>query len=257
MNLHIPLKEKILIILNGYKIIIGLFFLIFGIIASGKVIGSFHLKSVYELEFGNIKKQTGEIINIYNAGLTINEDEFYGIEYKFKLDDFEDTGISYGTNNNLREGDFVTIEYAEGNPSANRVADMDIILGKDYLIIILFPLVIGLILIYLNTKKGLQNYKILVEGIVDKGKLIEKSPTLIRVNDRRVYKLVFQYEDKSKNKYTTHVKTQFTKKLEDENYESLIYLESEPKKVVIIDSLPNIVSKYIKKELSIKTNNTQ
>jgi len=188
----------------------------------------------------------GNVITVKGTSLGAIETNFYSNEipvmenlFKFN-DEFGDEwqGISYETGKYFNEGDLVTVEYPKGKPHYSRIKGMRrSMFGPWVLFVGLFPL-IGFLFIFGGLIKGKKANKFLKKGIVTKGELISKERTNVKINEQTVYKLTFKFKDTFGYEHEAIVKTHQTESLEDEKLETLMYMEENPKKAILTDSLP-------------------
>jgi uncharacterized membrane protein len=190
--------------------------------------------------YGNIATAQGELIRVETTQATEDDQRIYAYHYRFltpREDEYR--GVSYALHQGLERGESLTIEYVPENPLISRIEGMR---GNVFPIwalgfVSIFPFIGGLF-IALGLRKGFRAMQILRHGTLTHGRLIDRQRTATKVNNKRVYRLIFEYEDGLGRKFTTTVKTHETDKLEDEEQERLIYLQHSPGKAVMVDDLP-------------------
>lgn len=88
---------------------------------------------------------------------------------------------------------------------------------------ILIFFVAAIVLIYLSLKEGrLHNY-LLANGVLTTGRLIDKQSTATKINNRRVYKLIYEYTADDGKKYQTTLKTHRTDRFPSGEPEAVIH----------------------------------
>ena len=115
-----------------------------------------------------------------------------------------------------------------------------------WVIIILckFPIV-GLSLLIVRTIYIYRIIYLLKYGEIGLGKIINTEPTNVTVNNQRVYKFVIEFVAKDKKKYTSKIKTHKIGLISNNSQEKLLYNIRNPKRVVLIDILPEQVNEIL------------
>ncbi|UCG48137.1 MAG: DUF3592 domain-containing protein [Phycisphaerales bacterium] len=150
----------------------------------------------------------------------------------------EHQGVSYKTGVRLNIGHKVTVEYLAARPEISRIKGMRRSpVGPWGLLVVLFPLV-GACLVILGIRRGLRAGRLLRFGEQTTGRLKSKTATNTKVNNQRVYKLVFDFEGCDGVRYEASAKTHRPEKLEDERDEPLLYDPMYPSRAVMLDALP-------------------
>jgi hypothetical protein len=183
----------------------------------------------------------GMVLRIEATNATINDTQVYGNTYSFRVESLETEyqGVSYSTGRQLEPGWPVTVEYIESDPNVSRIHGMRraMFAWPVLCIVLLFPL-IGLFFIVFGLKKGVKANRLLAQGKIALGALKSKEPTNIRVNERPVYKLVFEFIAADGGRYEIVSKTSLPDRLEDESEERLLYDPDNPAYAVMLDNLP-------------------
>ena len=87
-------------------------------------------------------------------------------------------------------------------------------------------------------RRGLRASRLLRFGEQTTGRLKSKTATNTKVNNQRVYKLVFDFKGCDGATYEATAKTHRPEKLEDERDEPLLYDPMYPSRAVMLDALP-------------------
>lgn len=106
-----------------------------------------------------------------------------------------------------------------------------------YLVIVGFPL-IGLSFIAIGLRKGLQALRLLTHGIPAMGRLVDRKPTNVQINDTPVIAMVFQFHTVDGRQARCVAKTHLTRDLEDDAEEPLVYDPEDSAQAVLLDDLP-------------------
>jgi hypothetical protein len=151
----------------------------------------------------------------------------------------EHQGVSYSTGRQFEPGWSVTVEYLKGDPDLSRIHGMRQAMFDAWVLCFVLPFpLIGLSFIVFGLMKGFKADRLLAQGKVGLGILRSKAPTAARVNDRPVYKLVFEFAADDGSSYEVVSKTSLPDTLEDEAEERLLYDPYNPSYAVMLDNLP-------------------
>jgi len=132
----------------------------------------------------------------------------------------------------------VTVEYPEGKPEISRIKGLRVRpFDAGPMLVVIFPLV-GLGVMVPGLLMGHKANRLLATGMLGLGRLKSKEATNMKVNDRTVYKLTFEYEAHDGATYEVVAKTSNTENLTDDEYEGLLYDPYRPSYAVMMDSLP-------------------
>ena len=166
----------------------------------------------------------------------------YETRYQFQTPDGRVwEGSSYAKGRSINKGKTVSIEYLSSSPSSSRIKGMRTKpLGIFVLFVLIFPAV-GVLLIFLGIKDGLQKVSILQSGILAKGKVIKKDPTSMKVNKKTVYRYTIHFEDQMGNIKETSYRTHQTSDLDDQSELQFLYDPKNEQKILLLDLLPGSV----------------
>jgi len=146
--------------------------------------------------------------------------------------------VSYSTGESVSSGQSVEVEYADGNPSRSRIAGQRrAMFGAGVMFVSLFPL-IGLAILVPSTISGIKRNRLLREGLIATGTLKSKSRTNMRINNRLVYELIFEFTARDGRRHETKARTTATERLEDEAQEPLLYDPADPTRAYVLDEAP-------------------
>ncbi|WLE96335.1 MAG: hypothetical protein QTN59_16840 [Candidatus Electrothrix communis] len=181
----------------------------------------------------------GMVTDSRETSASVNETSVYENHYTF-IDDREKRvkGFSYATGRWLEEGEPVMVEYPVGKPYYSRIQGMRRkMFGPAVLLVLIFPLA-GLAFLLFGLRKAVRANKLLQEGILTTGTLLEKKRTNTTINDQTVYEFIFGFKDRSGRKFKVSEKTHRTYLLQDDREESLLYLKDNPDDAMMLDALP-------------------
>lgn len=183
-------------------------------------------------------KTSGRVTRIEGTGAEENDTAVEAHHYEYSVAGRTLTGISYSTSHAVAEGAEVTVEYDESTPERSRIAGMRrALFGPWAAIVVIFP-AIGYLILYFATQTGLQRNHLLREGILTTGKLIDRQPTNVTVNKRRVWELTFEFTDRSGQRREAKARATDTSLLQDDAREPLLYDPNDPSTAYVLDEAP-------------------
>jgi hypothetical protein len=186
---------------------------------------------------GALAETDGRVTDVRSTGASENRQAVMANHYEYSVAGARWTGVSYTTGYAARTGEEVTVEYKPERPSRSRIAGMRTgVFGPGAFISGIFPL-IGLIVTIVSMRRGFRRTRMLAEGVLANGKLIDKKPTNMRVNKQRVYALTFEFTARDGRRCETTVRTHQTRRLEDEHVEPLLYDPEHPSRAYVLDEV--------------------
>lgn len=164
------------------------------------------------------------------------------VSYRFAgPDGRERSGRSYVTGTAPDAGQRVTVEFLGGTPWVSRIQGMRrALLGPGAIIVLIFPAV-ALGIVFFSVQSGLRTSRVLIHGRLTSASLKSKQPTNMRVNNRPVMKLTFEFVAGDGQRYEASESATDTMALEDERSEQLLYLPDEPRSATLVDGLPRAI----------------
>lgn len=188
---------------------------------------------------GAIEKTIGRVTSVQETGASENRSRVMASHYEYSVAGQRFTGTSYTTGSSPAEGDSVTVEYKQGQPESSRIEGMRRAeFGPAVGFVTIFPF-IGLVLIAFSARGGFKRAGLLGRGVFTTGTLIGKEPTNMRVNNRLVYELTFEFTARDGRRCEATARTSDTARLEDEASEPLLYDPEDPSKAFVLDELPS------------------
>ena len=185
----------------------------------------------------------GSITNITETNSRVNRRYVFAFDYTFLVNDKIYNNTSFSTDK--PKTNEVTVEYSAKNPRNSRIMGMRQKTFPIYVALIgIFPIVILLILFF-GLKSNLKAISLLKNGEIGYTKLLRTETTNVRVNNRPVIRLFYEFEDKNGKKYEFSYKSHEPEKITDEAQEMLFYDANNPKRNVLKDSL---VTKIVLKD---------
>lgn len=183
----------------------------------------------------------GVVTAVEPTSASVNETPVYANHFTYRVERLENeyAGVSYTTGHEFQLRQEVRVEYLKRYPTLSRIEDtrrgeFDLWIVPFLLI---FPLV-GLGMVGFGLKNGIKANRLLANGKVGMGKLVSKEATNTEVNDRRVYKLTFEFAADDGQLHQVVCKTTAISALEDDDRERLLYDPYNPRYAVMLDNLP-------------------
>ena len=179
---------------------------------------------------------TGVVTGCEKWPLEINEEPVFAIYFEYEVEGQKSSGRSFMTGYEYDPGEAVSVDYSLGDPTIGMLRDgraTPVPLGG----VVLFG-GIGLLFIAYNFYWTIKSQNLLKNGVVARAKLVSKEATNTEVNEQRVYKFTFEFEDAAgrtqQHVYSTHEYDEIT----DEDEEPLLYLPHKPSRALLLDCLP-------------------
>lgn len=229
---------------GGFFVQFGAGFFAFGMIFWWVFGAQADVTSWYQFS-GELDRTEGRVVSCTETGISEGGSDsrpgtpIYRIDYEYLTPkEVKLTGTCFGTGMNFASGAPVKVEYVPDDPATSRIVDSrKNILGFWGIFVGLFP-GIGLAFMVPGLLSNARALRVLKKGKQARGRLIGKEPTNTRINNQRVYKLTFEYEDDQGELRTVTTRTHVTAMLEDEATERLFYDPSRPSEGILMDNLP-------------------
>ena len=185
----------------------------------------------------------GNITNITQTNSRINKRYVFAFDYTFLVNDKIYNNTSFSTDKSKTNE--IIVEYLAKNPRNSRIMGMRQKIFPIYVaLIVLFPISI-LFILFFGLKTNLKAIWLLKNGEIGYAKVLRTETTNVRVNDRQVIRIFYEFEDKKGKKHTFSFKSHEPEKITDEAQEMLFYDANNPKRNILKDSS---VAKIILKE---------
>ncbi|GAB4443538.1 MAG: hypothetical protein Kow0031_25790 [Anaerolineae bacterium] len=236
----VPLAVRVQAIFGGASGQFGWLFFGFGMI----FVWIFGLPTlIYSMPFwlGGVETAPGVVAAVQGTDSSENEVPVMANQYIFRVERLEREyrGESYTTGSQYSVGDEVTIEYVADNPDISRIAGTRTGHFSTWALCFvgIFPLV-GLAFIAVSLAQGFRGIRLLKNGKIAGGRLVDKSPTGTRINNLPVYQLTFEFIADDGMPYRATARSHLPASLQDEALEQLVYDPRNPSKAVLLDNLP-------------------
>jgi hypothetical protein len=235
---RVPGRLRTLLYLGGHVAPLGWFFVMVGSILLWSIGANADWSAL--TVHGPYDHYQGEVLRSH---VSVSGDHHHQksveVTFRYLVDDTLQMGTSYGDGDRPREGEQVTIEVPRGHPGDAVVVGMRRRRVPFFVIplLLVFPLV-GLGIAGHRMRSGRREVRLLAEGRLAHGKLVHREVTRVRVNDRDVQKLSFDFEDERGRVHRAVVRTHYPAKLLDDALEPLVYDPLSPARVALLDALP-------------------
>ena len=228
---------------------IGLFSLLFGIPFSIPFVSG---AGLFSTSFNNNDPLTSGIITgSSDTDAKAGDIRIFKYNYQFRLEDGKIfNGYGYLTGDSLKQGDEIQIFYKQADPSKSRGVNLrNSVFGAVGAVVGLgFP-VFGIIVLAFGMRKIFRQISILKKSEIAFGSLLNKKATNMKIDNSTVYALTFEFTASDSTQYQVLVKSKDTYRLTDNKLEKLAYDPKNPKRFVLIDSLPEGIRTYFLSKL--------
>jgi hypothetical protein len=180
----------------------------------------------------------GRVTRVEQTGASENDQTISAMHYNYSVAGEWLQGTSYTTGTTPAVEDEVTIEYDEDNPSRSRIAGMRRgQFGPWVAFVAIFP-AIGLGFLIPFTLGGRKRNRLLRDGILSGGKVIDVRPTNVTINKQPLWEVVFEFHDRNGQRRECTARSTNPTRLQDEDAEPLLYDPNDPTKAYVLDEAP-------------------
>lgn len=185
---------------------------------------------------GDLGGVSAFVTEVRATSMSENDSKVHAVRYEFEVDDRRLSGTSYTTRRVPAEGAKVDVEYVVADPSMSRIKGMrSAPFSAAVAFVWIFPL-IGLAFVAFGLRSGRTAIRLLEHGEHARGRLVAKEGTNTTVNNQRVFKVTFEFEDASGATHKAVVRSHRLAELEDEDTEELMY-DPHRDVAVVLDAL--------------------
>ena len=192
----------------------------------------------------DLKTATGAVTSSFKTNVSEGGSKhskgtpIYSTSYSYSINGKPFTGVSYALGQQLMPGQMVTVEYSGANPQLSRIQGFRVrMLGWAAVFVLLAPLVC-MCLMLPGYFLGRKTRRLLECGQLAEGSLKSKEPTNTRINNKRVFKLTFDFTASDGRTHQAKSRTHHPEKLEDEASEQIIYDPADPTQSLLVDAMP-------------------
>jgi hypothetical protein len=189
--------------------------------------------------FSSVERTKGNVVNIAETNVSINDRTIVIIDYKYTLNDLEYTGYSYMNDFYPKIGSSINVEYVPDTPGLSRIEGGSYsVLGRGSLVLFAIYVILFVLFVFYFLK-SMRRIRLLKEGSFSMAKLEEMKETIKSVNYQKVMKLTYSFVQQGERKQYI-IKTHEISNLTDEAEEILLFDPTSRKKVIgmLIDELP-------------------
>ena len=196
------------------------------------------------------------ITEVEETQYSVNDNFLYEYHYRYTLDMIKlNSGSFLEYEGVYQSGQEIQIEYLTASPDISRFS------GKDrrnfdqiMLLAGLGMSVIGLFFLVPSIRKTRKERKILMAGKPARGKLIHAEPTNMSINEQTVFKLTFEYSTGRNKSQQFSTRSHMIRNLSEEHFETLVFDPRQPERVIIVETLPRPVAKYVTEKIDSSLN---
>lgn len=244
---EVPLSTRLVLLFGGPVAVLGWVFTGMGLMFAVVFAGNADLSSWRDFR-GPLETAPGLITTSEEThaseggGKHSRGTPIYERHFKFHAGGRDYEGTSYCTGGGLRDGQAVTVEFPAGRPDVSRIQGMRrALFGPAVAFVLTFPL-IGFALAGGSLWMGRKNISLLIHGELAQARNTGKEATNSRVNNRTVYKMWFEFTDRTGELQKVSLRTSKPENLEGRVFEQLFYDVSQPTRCVLFHSLPGNVT---------------
>lgn len=222
---------------------IGWGMMLFGLIFSAVFILQSELVTMFQFR-GTLTQAKGVITTITQTSSEVNNEYIFKIGYNFQDKTGETfSGVSYEADTGYKRGDVIVVEYREDDPAISRVKGLRSAAFPWQVVFVGIVPLIGLIFIVIGFKKGGKIIRLLQKGHYTVGTYLRREGTSTRINNQRVYRYIYQFEDNNgvchNPSGNTHREDWFEKNKEQTG---ILYDQRHPENGMIFSLLPGKIT---------------
>lgn len=186
---------------------------------------------------GSWKESQGELVQIGSTGSTVNDQHVYAYDFEFRPGAGAPViARAYGFRNDWTIGEQIPLRYRSYNPKTIELEGVNSSLFPAFVgFVLIFPS-LALLFIFYGLYSNRKNLYIIQHGLFCRARLLEKTATSTRINERMVYKYHFQFQ-LDQNTFSAYCRTHQSEKVEDEEEEIVLYLAEDPQKNIVFDAV--------------------
>ena len=179
------------------------------------------------------------ITDVSATGATENDMPVYRYDFAFTTDDERTIQArSYSTGQTWDVGERVTVWYLPDDPSVARLEETrNSLFGPFILFVFVFPL-IGAGMLAAATIGGLRRVNLLRWGEVADARAISTRMTGTRINNQPLMEYSYEFQAWDGNTYSGASRALPSGQIGDETLEPVLYLPSNPRLSMLVDTLP-------------------
>ncbi len=185
----------------------------------------------------------GRVTGVKETSASEGRRRVYEVAYDYRVPSGAHlTGTSYTTGGSHSVGDVVHVEYLSLKPDTSRIAGARMtIFGPAAVVSLIFP-AIGVVVAGLGLRSGLKRLHLLRDGQLASAAFVKQEPTNVRINNRPLLELTFEYKSADGVARTFTQRTTEAGALTDERREQVLYLSEAPERATLVDALPRQVA---------------
>ena len=188
---------------------------------------------------GPYHRVDGEVTGVHATSMHENDRQIQRVDFTFMDGDEERRGSSYTRARRPSVGDTVRVDVPVGHPAEAVIHGMRRRAFSRWVVLplVLLP-VVGVTLVLIRAVRGLRDLRLLERGHVGAGRLVHQRETNVRVNNKPVVELSFDFEAHDGRTHRAKARVLDVGKLTDETMEPLVYDPAQPSRAAMLDALP-------------------
>lgn len=187
---------------------------------------------------GTVAKVQGRVTSVEQTNASVNHSHVMANHYEYNVAGEWFKGESYSTGSGPSQGENVTVEYLEDHPARSRIEGLRrAMFGPWISLITLLPLA-GFAILYFAARSGARRNRLLREGILAQGTLVDKEPTNITINGRPLWEFTFEFTDRNGQRREAKCRATESRRLQDEATEPMLYDPNDPASAYVLDEAP-------------------
>ncbi|HEX6178719.1 MAG TPA: DUF3592 domain-containing protein [Thermoanaerobaculia bacterium] len=232
---RVPLSIRVANTFNMFSQI-GWFLLAFSSIFVWVFVGNADLSFVTFR--GEVAKAVAQVTKVEETNASEDDTKVMATHYQYSVAGQPFSGVAYSTGSSKSVGERVEIEYKPATPAQSRIPGMRRAMFSPFVLFVLIFPAVGAAFVYAAFRVGRRRNHALEHGLLAAGRLVEKNPTNMTVNDRPVWEMVFEFTARDGQKHRATANTTDAERLEDEHTEPLLYDPEDPSRAYVLDEAP-------------------
>ena len=204
--------------------------------------------SAWRFGAGRVERTWGQALGCNDTGFFEGRSEsrrgvpIYENHYRYEVAGRPFQGSSFAKGQCV--GGPVEVEYLRAQPEVSRIAGMRRRPFGPWMSLIAVIPAVGMVMALVAFAEGRVRLQLplLRDGLLATGRLIDKTRTNVRVNNRRVYRMTFEYTAQSGVTGRVTTRTNRPAQLEDNVGALLFYAPADPERAVLLAGLPGSIA---------------
>lgn len=232
----VPFSLRLRLLGGGVLPMIG--WLVFGL---GLIFASVFLRQAEPLFgdpfAGTLSTIDGTVARVEDTNARVNNRRVVAVHFKYAVGGNQLSGLAYTTDAVPEPGATIPVEYVRAQPTTARIRGMRSAMFPAIVWLVALIPAIGAVLVLVGALLGWRQVKLLRDGQLTRGRMIESRPTNTVINSQRVHALTFRFHDATGKERDGTVRTHRLANVTDDAEETLLY-DPVGSRIVLWDMLP-------------------